>query len=184
MLCAQKGCVALAKAELTRQVIPRAQKVADQLGFELVEVCLDKENTGKYLRIYIDRPGGMDLDGCERFHRAVQPLVEDYDYDFLEVSSPGVDRPLKRDRDFERALNTPVTLRLFRAVDGRKDYSGILASFTGDSLTLALPEGGEVTFHRKACATVRPDLNFDEILDVDEDEAQLNLRPGDELAEE
>ena len=87
------------KAEGTRVVYPRCQKVADSLGFELVDVCLDKENTGKYLRIYIDRPEGMDLDSCEKYHRAIQPLVEDYDYDFLEVSSPGIDRPLKKDRD-------------------------------------------------------------------------------------
>jgi len=174
----------VAKAELTRQVTPRAQKVADQLGFELVDVCLDRENTGKYLRIYIDKPDGMDLDGCEKFHRAIQPLVEDYDYDFLEVSSPGVDRPLKRDRDFERALDTPVAVKLFKAAEGQKDWSGVLTAFDAENLTLTLADGREVTFARKACATVRPELDYDEILDVDEDEAQLGLKPGDELAEE
>lgn len=87
---------------------PKAQRLADKLGFELVDVTLDKESTGNYLRVYIDKPEGISLDDCEVYHRALQPLVEDYDYDFMEVSSPGVDRPLKKDRDFERALGSEV----------------------------------------------------------------------------
>lgn len=94
----------MAKAELTTVVTPKCQRLADEMGYELVDVCLDKENTGKFLRIYVDCPEGMSLDDCERYHRAIMPLVESYDFDFLEVSSPGIDRPLKKDRDFERAL--------------------------------------------------------------------------------
>ena len=148
------------KTDLTRVVEPRCQRVADSLGFELVDVTLDKENTGKYLRIYIDRDGGMDLDSCEKYHRAIQPLVEDYDYDFLEVSSPGVDRPLKKDRDFERSMGLPLEIRLFRPLDGRRELRGVLTAFTADSLTIA--PGGDaapVTLPRKACSLVRPDID-------------------------
>ena len=102
----------MAKAELTTVVTPKCQRLADEMGYELVDVCLDKENTGKFLRIYVDRPEGMSLDDCERYHRAIMPLVESYDFDFLEVSSPGIDRPLKKDRDFERALGHPTKMEL------------------------------------------------------------------------
>ena len=154
------------KTDLTRVVEPRCQKVADSLGFELVDVSLDKESTGKYLRIYIDREGGMDLDSCEKYHRAIQPLVEDYDYDFLEVSSPGVDRPLKKDRDFERALGSEVEARLFRAVDGVKECAGTLVAWTPDTFTLETP-AGEKTLERKACASVKPVVDMEGVEDVD-----------------
>ena len=85
----------MARSELSAVVEPKCQRLADSLGFELVDVSLDKEGAGKYLRIYIDKPEGITLDDCERYHRAIAPQVEDFDYDFLEVSSPGVDRPLK-----------------------------------------------------------------------------------------
>ena len=154
------------KTDLMRVVEPRCQRVADSLGFELVDVTLDKENTGKYLRIYIDREGGMDLDSCEKYHRAIQPLVEDYDYDFLEVSSPGVDRPLKKDRDFERALGSEVEAKLFRAVDGVKEFVGTLAAWTADTFTLETP-AGERTLERKACASVKPVVDMEGVEDVD-----------------
>ena len=80
----------MAKSELTAVVEPKCQRLADELGFELVDVALDKEDTGKYLRIYIDKEAGIDLNDCEKFHRAIQPQLESYDYDFLEVSSPGI----------------------------------------------------------------------------------------------
>ena len=78
------------KAELTTVVTPRCQALADRMNLELVDVCLDKEGAGKYLRIYIDKPEGISLDDCEAYHRAIQPQLEQYDYDFLEVSSPGI----------------------------------------------------------------------------------------------
>ena len=114
----------MAKSELTAVVEPKCQRLADELGYELVDVALDKEDSGKYLRIYIDKPEGIDLNDCEKYHRAIQPQLESYDYDFLEISSPGIDRPLKKDRDFARALGMEVELRLFKAVDGQKEFSG------------------------------------------------------------
>ena len=98
--------------------------------YELVDVCLDKENTGKFLRIYVDRPEGMSLDDCERYHRAIMPLVESYDFDFLEVSSPGIDRPLKKDQDFERALGEEVEVHLFKAVDVRRSLRAFCRTLT------------------------------------------------------
>lgn len=154
------------KSEVTRVAEPRCQRVADQLGFELVDVSLDKEPAGKYLRIYIDRPEGMDLDSCEKYHHAIQPLLEDFDYDFLEVSSPGIDRPLKKDRDFERAIGSEVEVHLFKAQDGVKELQGILADFTADELVLDTP-AGEKRILRKAASLVKPMVDMTGVEDVD-----------------
>ena len=71
----------MAKAELASAVTPKCQRIADEMGFELVEVALDREPGGKFLRVYIDKPEGITLDDCEKYHRAVLPLVENYDYE-------------------------------------------------------------------------------------------------------
>ncbi len=156
----------LAKAELTAVVYPKCQRVADQFGFELVDVALDRENTGKYLRIYIDREEGMDLDSCEKYHRAIQPLLEDYDYDFLEVSSPGLDRPLKTDRDLERAEGQEVEVKLFSPLEGKKEWSGVLKAFDRDSIVLDIG-GAERTIARRACAAIRLCVDMSGVEEVD-----------------
>ena len=156
----------MAKAELTLVVEPKCQRLADEQGIELVDVSLDKEPTGKYLRIYIDKPEGISLDDCERYHRAIQPQLESYDYDFLEVSSPGVDRPLKKDRDFERALGLEVEVHLFKAVDGQKVFSGELSAWDKDTLTI-LVDGEERVFARRAASQVKPIVDMDGVQEVD-----------------
>ncbi|MCR4876043.1 MAG: ribosome maturation factor RimP [Clostridiales bacterium] len=156
----------MAKAELTSVIAPKCQRIADQMGFELVEVALDREPTGKYLRIYIDKPEGITLDDCEAFHRAALPLVENYDYDFMEVSSPGIDRPLKTDRDYERNLGSRVQVRLFQALDGRKELEGVLAGYDRESLTLET-DGEERTIPRKAAALVKPVVDMEGVEEVE-----------------
>ena len=154
------------KAELTAVVEPRCRRLAEEQGVELVDVCLDKEGAGKYLRIYIDKPEGVSLDDCERYHRAIQPQLESYDYDFLEVSSPGVDRPLKKDRDFERAIGQEVEVHLFKAVDGVKLITGNLADFSRDEIVLDTP-AGEKRLSRRACALVKPVVDMEGVENVD-----------------
>lgn len=156
----------MAKAELTQVVEPRCQRLADSMGYELVDVCLDKEPAGRYLRLYIDKPEGVSLDDCEAYHRAIQPQLEDYDYDFLEVSSPGIDRPLKKDRDFERALGSEVEVKLFKAMDGVKQLTGILADF--DREEIVLETGGQrKAIRRKAMALCRPVVDMEGVESVD-----------------
>ena len=168
------------KAELTVVVEPKCKALADRLGYELVDVCLDKESTGKYLRIYIDKEEGISLDDCEIYHRAIQPQLESYDYDFLEISSPGVDRPLKKDRDFERALGMEVELRLFKAVDGQKEFSGELVGYDKDNVTLLIA-GEEKTFARKAASLIKPIVDMDGVQDVDMGDSGEDMNVGDEL---
>ncbi len=156
----------MAKAELTAVIGPACRSLAERLGYELVDISLDREPTGKYLRIYIDRPEGITLDDCEAYHRAALPLVENYDYDFMEVSSPGIDRPLKTDRDFERGLGTEVEVRLFQAMDGAKELTGVLTGFDADSLTIGTA-GGEKRIPRKAAALVKPLVDMEGVEEVE-----------------
>ena len=168
----------MAKSELTAVVEPKCQRLADQLGYELVDVALDKEDSGRYLRVYIDKPEGITLDDCERYHRAIQPQLESYDYDFLEVSSPGIDRPLKKDRDFERAMGMEVELRLFKAVDGQKEFTGELVGYDKDEVVLEIT-GEEKRFSRRAASLIKPVVDLDGIQDVDLGEDEMNV--GDEI---
>ena len=170
----------MAKSELTSVVEPKCQRLAEQLGYELVDVSLDKEDSGKYLRLYIDKPEGITLDDCERYHRAIQPQLEDYDYDFLEVSSPGIDRPLKKDRDFERALGLEVELKLFKALDGQKEFTGELVGYDKETVTLLIA-GEERSFARKAAALIKPIVEMDGIQDVDMGDSGEDMAEGDAL---
>jgi ribosome maturation factor RimP len=174
--------MAKGKISLAAQVTPRCERVAAQLGFELVDVETERDATGVTLRIYVDRPEGMDLDSCERFHRAIQPLVEDCDYDYLEVSSPGIDRPLKKDADFGRALGSEVEVRFFRAMDGAKELRGILADWSRETVTLEIG-GQERILQRKDCALIRPAVDMTGVEEVDlsgEDDPRSETTEGGE----
>ena len=170
----------MAKSELTAVVEPKCQRLADELGFELVDVALDKEDTGKYLRIYIDKEAGIDLNDCEKYHRAIQPQLESYDYDFLEVSSPGIDRPLKKDKDFERAMGMEVEAKLFKAIDGQKEFAGELVGYDKESFTLLIA-GEEKTFQRKGASLIKPVVDMDGVQDVDMGDTGEEMNVGDEI---
>lgn len=139
-----------------------AQKIADELQVELVDVELVKEPTGHFLRFYIDRPDGVALDELERFHRRIQPLVENVAFDFMEVSSPGADRPLKTERDFERNKGLAVELKTYRPVDGAKQFTGDLVGLVDGEIVIEVSPGVTRAFSRKDVAVVRPLIDFDE----------------------
>ena len=149
------------KHTLSGYVEPTAARLAGQLGLELVDVELAKESTGKFLRFFIDKSGGVDLDALETFHRAVLPLMEDVDYDYMEVCSPGADRPLKKPADFERARGQTVEVRLYKAVDGLKSFTGELAGLIDGSVVI-LADGAERAFPQKLVAQVAPVIELDE----------------------
>lgn len=156
----------MAKAELTTVVEPLCRQLAEQMEYELVDVCLDKETTGKYLRIYIDKPDGITLDDCEVYHRAIQPKLENYDYDFLEISSPGIDRPLKKDRDFERAVGEEIEIHLFKATDGTKVLHGHLIGLVDGEIVIDTPDG-EKRIARKAAALVKPIVDMEGVEEME-----------------
>ena len=139
-----------------------AARVAAQQALELVEVTLRKEPQGLTLCLYIDKPDGVSLDDCERFHRAVQPELENVEYDFLEVSSPGADRPIENRRDFEKKRDALVEVKLYAPLEGCKRFEGKLVNLDDDGVTLCLADGKEKTFPRKAVALVKPIIILDE----------------------
>ena len=145
---------------------PRCARMAEEMGFELVDFCLDREPTGTYLRLYIDRPEGISLDDCERYHKAVRPVVEPIDFDFMEVSSPGLDRPLKKDRDFERNLGSEIEVKLFKPIDGTKVITGVLAGLEEGNIVLDTGEG-RTLIPRKAAALVKLVVDLEGIEEVD-----------------
>ena len=148
------------KNQNLQKITAICEKTAQKLGYELCDAAMEKEPTGRYLRIYIDKEGGITLDDCEAFHRAVQPALECFDYDFLEVCSPGIDRPLKTRRDVEKSIGLLVEARLYKPVDGRKAIQGLLKEM--DDQHVLLDCGGEtVELKRSVVSQVRlvPDLS-------------------------
>ena len=150
----------------TAAIEARCAKIAEEMGYELVDAGVEKEPTGKYLRFYIDKPEGISLDDCEAYHKAVRNIADTVDYDFMEVSSPGIDRPLKKDRDFERNLGTEIEIKLFKPIDGMKVVTGILAGLEEGNIVLDTGEG-RTLIPRKAAALVKPVVDMEGIEDVD-----------------
>lgn len=134
-------------------------KVALDLGYEVVETALDRENAGTYLRFYLDKPGGITLSDCEAFHRKVQPGLEKVDYDFLEVCSPGLDRPLKTRRDLEKALGAQVEVRLYKPQGGAKEHRGELAGADETGIRLRTA-AGDIAFTKKEIALIRRSVDL------------------------
>ena len=129
------------------------------LNFELVDVEFVKEAGNWYLRAYIDKPGGITIDDCEKVSRTLSDVFDREDYIeeayYLEVSSPGLTRPLKKAKDYDRNIGRPVDIKLFRAVEGCKEFTAILASYTDDTVCVTLEDGKELTIAKKNISLIR-----------------------------
>lgn len=117
-----------------------ARPIAEELGFELVDVEFVREGTDWYLRVYIDKDGGITLNDCEAMTRPLSDKLDELDpipqsY-LLEVSSPGVERPFKTPRDFEKAIGEYVKVKFYKAVNGKKTVEGILEKYDGEAVTI------------------------------------------------
>ena len=133
-------------------------------GFELVDVEYVKEAGSWYLRVYIDKEGGIAVDDCEVVSREADPILDTDDcieesY-ILEVSSPGLGRPLKKDKDFARSIGEEVEVRLFRAVEGCKEYTGLLNAYDKTTVTLMLEDEKTLVLERSNIALIRLALDF------------------------
>ena len=142
------------------------EKQAALMGYELLEAALEKESTGMYLRFYLDKEGGVTLDDCEAYHRALQPQLEQFDYDFMEVCSPGVDRPIRNQRDADRCLGLEIEVRLYKLVDGQKVYCGTFTGYENGDITVKSGDT-ERTFLKKDIAVARCTIDMDEVENVD-----------------
>ena len=133
-------------------------------NFELVDVEYVKEGGNWYLRAYIDKEGGITVDDCEVISRTLSDWMdrEDFIADSytLEVSSPGLGRPLKKDKDFERSLGEAVELRLYKPRDKQKEFAGILKGYDRETVTVETEDGREEVFARQELALIRLAFDF------------------------
>lgn len=136
-----------------------ARPVLEQLKLTLWDVRFEKEGSVWYLRYFLDKKGGVTIDDCEAFSRAVDPLLDEADpieqsYT-LEVSSPGVERELTRRRHFEESIGKTLSVRLIRPVEGVRDFVGVLTACTPESITLRIDEDVEMELDKKEAAHIR-----------------------------
>ncbi len=137
--------------------------IMEEHQFELVDIEYVSEGGTFYLRVYIDKPGGITVDDCEVVSRKVSDLLDKKDFIddsyLLEVSSPGLGRQLKKDKDFDRSMGKEVEIRLYKPFQGRKEYKGVLQAYSKDIVTIRDDEG-EITLNRAEIALIRLAFDF------------------------
>lgn len=140
------------------------QPIIDANGFELVDVEYVKEGGTWYLRAYIDKPGGITVDDCELVSRAANDILDEQDFIeesyIFEVSSPGLGRPLKKEKDFKRSLGEEVEIRTYRAIDRQKEFTGVLCEYDADTVTIELENEEKMQIARADIALIRLAFDF------------------------
>ena len=138
--------------------------VLEQHQFELVDVEYVREVGVWYLRCYIDKEGGITVDDCEVISRLLGEWLDKEDFMedsyILEVCCPGLGRPLKKEKDFARSIGKDVEIRLYKAIDKQKEFTGTLTSYDADSVTLTMEDGSERTFEKSGIALIRLAFDF------------------------
>lgn len=138
--------------------------ILEEFGFELVDVEYVKEGGTWYLRAYIDKEGGITVNDCEAVARWMNDLLDEEDYIeesyVFEVSSPGLGRPLKKEKDYIRSMGKDVEIRTYRAVNRQKEFIGALKAYTDDTVTIETEDGEEMTFQKKEIALIRLAFDF------------------------
>ena len=147
-------------SKIETRVEELALPVAQELGLSLYDVEYKKEGADWYLRIYISKEDGVGIDDCEAMSRRMSDLLDEHDpipeaY-ILEVSSPGIERVLKKDTHFEGAIGEEVEVKLFSPIDGKKSITGILSAHDGKTVTL----DETVTIEKEKCAQVKTVFHF------------------------
>ncbi len=138
--------------------------IIESHGFELVDVEYVKEAGTWYLRAYIDKPGGISVDDCEVVSRAFSDILDEKDYIedtyIFEVSSPGLGRPLKKEKDFKRSIGEEVEIRTYRPINKQKEFIGILTAYDTDTVTVEYEDETTQVFQRSDIALIRLAFDF------------------------
>lgn len=153
------------KFKSEKEIAEFLRPIADREGVELVDVEV-KLSKNPSLTVFIETEDGVDLDTLERFHNAIDAPLDEFDPSFsqpytLNVSSPGLDRPFKTDRDYERNLGLDVEVRLYAPIKGQKFFEGTLVGYDGNTLTL-LTKDGETKFDLSRVAKTNCAVKFDD----------------------
>lgn len=138
--------------------------ILEELRYELVDVEYVKEGSSFYLRAYIDKEGGITVDDCEAVSRRMSDLLDEQDYIeesyIFEVSSPGLGRPLKKEKDYARSMGKELEIRTYQAVNRKKEFYGILKAYDADTVTIELEDETELTFAKPQIALIRLAFDF------------------------
>lgn len=138
--------------------------IVESMSFELVDVEYVKEAGTWYLRGFIDKPGGITVNDCEAVSRIFSDRLDEQDFIedsyVMEISSPGLDRPLRKEKDFIRNMGKPVEIRTYRPVDKQKEFCGTLTAYDETQITIQEEDGGLRSFERKEIALIRPAVIF------------------------
>ncbi len=153
----------MAKRKVEDIVYDLAKPITDRNNFELVEVEFKKEGADWYLRVYLDKEEGITIDDCQAVSQELSDLLDQADpieqsYIF-EVSSPGIDRPVKTDRDFEKNNGKLVEVKLFTQINGKKVYEGILKGHTAEVVEIEA-DGKDMQIEKSSIALIRPVIKF------------------------
>lgn len=171
-------CTDMSKERNKLSIKQVGRELAEAMGYELVDAGFEKESAGQYLRYYLDSEQGISLDDCEAFHKRIQPLVEEVDYDFLEVSSPGIDRPIKTPGYAAKAVGNPVEVKLYQPVGGQKIFTGIFRGMDEQGYHLDIG-GDEMIFPVKDVAVARRTIDVEQELAL-ADEAEHTQEESNE----
>ena len=137
--------------------------IVEEYGFELVDVEYVKEGSNWYLRAYIDKEGGISVDDCEVVSRAFSDKLDEEDFIddayIMEVSSPGLGRPLKKEKDYKRSMGKELEIRTYRAINREKEFYGILKAYDDATVTIQSEEE-EITFNKSDIALIRLAFDF------------------------
>ena len=151
------------KEEYEQKAEALLSPIVESNGFELVDVEYVKEAGNWYLRGYIDKPGGITVNDCETVSRAFSDRLDEDDFIedsyIMEISSPGLDRPLKKAKDFARSIGKLVEIRTYRPIEKQKEFCGELTAYDNNSVTID-EEGTPRTFDKKDIALVRLAIDF------------------------
>lgn len=148
------------KTEIEQHCTELVNPIIEENNFELVDVEYVKEGSDYYLRVYADKEGGINIDDCVLISRALEAKLDEADkvkeaY-ILEVSSPGLTRPLKKDKDFKRSIGRLVDIKMYKAVNGSKELCGTLEDYTDVTVTIRLDGGDEpIVLNRDEISMIR-----------------------------
>lgn len=138
--------------------------IAEKNGVEIYDIEYVKEGSDWYLRAYIDKEAGVDINDCEAVSRALSDELDRTDFIedayILEVSSPGLGRALKKDKHLQKSIGETVELKTYKPISGEKEFEGILKAFDEKTLTLETEDAGEMVFERKDIAAIRLAFDF------------------------
>lgn len=138
--------------------------IAEEMNLELVDVEYVKEGGAWYLRAYIDKEGGVTIDDCEAVSRAFNPLLDEHDFIAdsytMEISSPGLGRPLKKEKDYARSVGKELEIHTYRAIDGEKEFFGTLVSYDKEQVTIREENGESHRFLRADISLIRLAFDF------------------------